>query len=1318
MKKIISFIVAIALLLPIIPSIGVSVEAATGDISVTHANIVYTQGGALPSFAVDYSSRYGSYAEAAASIKLEIYADKAMTEHLATLGAASENYFPTLPPSTVAFVYSGLSASRMGDELTVVATDGSVRSDPVTYSVLEYVLSYENSNMREELFSELLSDMLKYGASAQKYELSQNPSASFDYDLSKNYTLLKFKSGGLKRIVDDDTIRLHFDMSKYTGEKILIDNSNGTGKIDVSDFKYLCIDEKGNMYSSSTDNGSSLSFDSLTLATDTSAKYHQLHIGDITFGNSAVDARTEKGIALTHRTCATTIDLSDLSGAASDVFGGEGVITLNFEFSKFCSTLPSGADYNPYMGFDLKYVSVKSGETLLTQSLVSVNQSSKNTNYIKDLIGANTTGQIVNDKITIGVVLDKVNGTVSYYVNGRSVASDVEMPEELKNAFKNEDSGHLVLGFNSGVLYNMAVTEGNFYESNATHFYDSDKDRTCRICGASREIEVNYTEEYVKPTVKLSGATKSLTAKVSTTAGKVYYAKVYAYGEDANHKLTLSLKNGSTTVRSYSYFVSTQLTEVYLPFTATGEENTVEVSLADGGVFYVSTPTVEESPYEYNKTKSGTYLVMADDWSYNKVVAKDQNGLLNAPVGSGVDDVGQDRTLDCVVVGDYMYALCNGKLHTLKRNGDSFTWIGATQYYGELRQMELTSDKKGIVVVARNFGLYAFDISNPLEPKLASHIDSLEMASGLDIFGKYLYVADRTFGVDILDISDIYNPVFISNIPTGETQNVCYSNGYVYAGVWAECIVRVCDVRDVDAPKQVADIKLSGRGDGVYVKDGILYAATGQFPPDDSSPRTNPGYGLGNGLELWDVSTPSSPQRLSVIRSDGANYPGNPDLWRVSTAGDYVVFTNVYGGVLVYDIANPQAPTRVAQYVALSDTLLNGRWTDKYVFPHERGVALGANKKPYPVVSFTVDGDKIYFGTGDYNSGNNLYEAKLPLRLGSLDENDSNPKAQDTNYDGSYYDIDAEGMFGEGAIAYRSGSQIRAAAVKGNYLYLAAGSEGIIILDKTTMKKVGSVDSFDLTKDIQIYGDYLYTAEAAAGIAIYKINSTDPKSLELVSQTPILNMVQLQLSPDARYALVHTANTSALLDLRDMSEPKVHFKNASFNMVYQYQMSIGCIDNRYLMISSSKKQLQLYDFGPDGEYEVPTVYEWTDSSLGISGICADGEYVIMSSGKKVFRFDLDDHDHKTALGTQFSYVQYTDMSQCPVVIGDYLFVGLRYKGTFNILKLSEDRKTATTYKKLTLHANHGAVISDGERCYLPLGYGGIVSFELPEYTAK
>ena len=842
------------------------------------------------------------------------------------------------------------------------------------------------------------------------------------------------------------------------------------------------------------------------------------------------------------------------------------------------------------------------------------------------------------------------------------------------------------------------------------HSYDSETDRTCKICKEKRNVETEYLESYVETTIKLDSKSKSYKSQITATAGTVYYLSVYAVGADASHRLTLRLTDGKSTLVEYSYFVPAQLTEVCLPFTATGSEAYVEIALSDGGEFTVSEPRLVESPYSYNQTKTGTYLVLSNEWENITVTASDTDGLIND----------KTRVLDNVIIGDYMYAVGGTQLHIFRRNGDSFVKIGESAELGELRQMCPTSDGKGLVVVARNYGAYAFDLTDPENPTIASHIDTLEMASGLDIFGKYLYIADRQFGVDIFDISDIYHPVFISNIPTGETQNVCYSNGYVYAGVWAECLVRVCDVRDVDNPRQVYEIKLSGRGDGVYVKDNILYAVTGQFAKGENSPRTNPGYGLGNGLELWDVSKPNAPKRLSVVRSDGANYPGNPDLWRVYTVGDYVVYSSEFCGAYVYDVSDKGSPIRIAHYQVLSDTLLNAsRWTDSYNFPHQAGLKLEDNKRAYPIIDSYVDGSKIYICTGETKAGNNLYEASLPFPLGKPDKNDSNPAVQEESYDRSYLVMDYEKMLGEGTMSYLTDAQIHGVAVRGDYLYLAAGSKGIVILDKRSLSEVRTYPTFDITKDVQIYGDYLYTAEATAGIAIYRIDGSDGTRLTLVSQKPIANIVQLQLSPDARYALAHVSNTSALLDLRDKEDPSVYYSDTSFNMVYQYQMSIGCIDNRYLLMSASKKTLQVYDFGPDGSFEEPVISRWMDKTTSVSGLCADGRYAIISSGKTVYRVDLSAPtlSLEETIPSQFTGVKYTDMSQMPVVIGDYLFATLRRAGTYYILKLSADRSTATTHKALTFHGNPGMIVSDGERYYLPLAYAGLISFTLPDYSA-
>ena len=840
--------------------------------------------------------------------------------------------------------------------------------------------------------------------------------------------------------------------------------------------------------------------------------------------------------------------------------------------------------------------------------------------------------------------------------------------------------------------------------------------------------EPKYTEEYAPTIYTLSNGSDVITNNITTEAGKVYYARVYAYGEDSNHSLTISIKEGDKVTQTYSYFVATQLAAVYLPFTATGNETTVEVTSDNGGTFYVSEPEIEESDYKYYQTKSGTYLIASDEWTYDTVTVEEGQGLLCNP--NDGDDRGvtvniNNRTMDSVIVGDYMYALRNGRIHILERNDDTFAWVGATQYYGELREMDVTSDKKGIVVVGRNYGVFAFDISNPTSPELVSHIDSLEMSSGLDIFGDYLYVADRGFGITIFNIKDLKNPVCVANIPTGETQNVCYSNGYVYAGVWAESVVRICDVRDVDNPKILEPIKISGRGDGVLVKDGILYAVTGQHAPGHTT-TADLGFGLGYGLELWDVENPNNPERLSIVHFDGAEYIGTPDIWRVESYGDkYICATGVFGGAYIYDVSDSKKPLRVAQYLATGEATPNTRWKTTLKFAHQRdesgnhtALPLDQNKKGYPVVGCAIDGDRLYLGTADYGAENNLYEVKLPFDMGSRDPNGSDPDTQEEEFDGSYYDLDYKALFGESAIGYRTTGQVRAAAIKGDYMYVAAGTDGIIILDKATMTKVGSVAPLDITKDIQIYGDYLYTAESSEGVAIYKIDSNDPKKLTLIGNKAFeQNIVQLQLSPDARYALAHIGNTAAVLDLRDKTAPKMFKIADAFTMVYQNQMSIGCIGNRYLMIYTHVKNYMLCDFGENGCYEKPIITQWTDTTLPASGLCADGDNVIVGGGgKKIYRFNPADWDTTKPFTDQFEvYANYTNMGQCPVVIGDYMFVMHRAKGNSRILKMSEDRTTATTVKLNDgMHANPGMPVYDGERYYLPLGFAGIVSFDMAD----
>ena len=164
-------------------------------------------------------------------------------------------------------------------------------------------------------------------------------------------------------------------------------------------------------------------------------------------------------------------------------------------------------------------------------------------------------------------------------------------------------------------------------------------------------------------------------------------------------------------------------------------------------------------------------------------------------------------------------------------------------------------------------------------------------------------------------------------------------------------------------------------------------------------------------------------------------------------------------------------------------------------------------------------------------------------------------------------------------------------------------------------------------------------------------------------------------------------------------------------MVYQHQISVGCIGNRYLTTYATKGLLEIYDFGKDGSLPEPKITLIEDKSV-IKGMCADGDNLLVLSGKSVYRIRPEKISAEKPLCEQTDGVIMEGMLSMPVVIGNLVFTGKRCSGNWNILKMNNHRTEAKLLKSLTFRGNPGMAVFDGERYCLPLGYGGLVSFVL------
>jgi hypothetical protein len=127
-------------------------------------------------------------------------------------------------------------------------------------------------------------------------------------------------------------------------------------------------------------------------------------------------------------------------------------------------------------------------------------------------------------------------------------------------------------------------------------------------------------------------------------------------------------------------------------------------------------------------------------------------------------------------------------------------------------------------------GLYVFDISDPINPQFISRYPTLlSTAQDIKALGNYVYVADGTGGLEVIDVSDPYLPASVGycSLPDG-ANGVDVSWPFVFVGDYILGGVQVVDVTVPSAPFVTAYYTPSGVfAQGVTVKDNFVVAGDG-----------------------------------------------------------------------------------------------------------------------------------------------------------------------------------------------------------------------------------------------------------------------------------------------------------------------------------------------------------------------------------------------------------------------------------------------------------------------------------------------------------
>lgn len=579
-------------------------------------------------------------------------------------------------------------------------------------------------------------------------------------------------------------------------------------------------------------------------------------------------------------------------------------------------------------------------------------------------------------------------------------------------------------------------------------------------------------------------------------------------------------------------------------------------------------------------------------------------------------------------------------------------------------------------ITARTDGLYIFDIKNPSKPKLLSHYDTMELATGIACDHDIAYVCQRQYGTEFIDISNPSCPKHLGFVLSGEAQSVDTANGILYAGDWGTRKFSIFDVRNPKNPQFIGDASIDGLGDGVYVRDGIGYAGTGRVVAQKSKPLKNSHEG--NGLDIFSLANLEKPKFLARVQMPVQAFPYYPDLWGVQVNKEKIAYVNnTYNGIFCLNVQDPSHPKFIAYSIP---------WNDK-------------NKRPDFMASLAV-ADGVIFAAG-YHKGLWIIPAdgiakkisdrtQMPVPKGPI-------AADLPSNEEKFKDF----------VIYKTEGQIGSVCKdsRGKGFWLAAGNDGIHQIEIQENKPVllRKISASGIVYDVKSVGDLLYSAECDKGFAIYK-NDKDGTVKELSRFAADNKSVrQTVVSEDGHWAIIKAGNCNLyFLDVSTPEKPRV---------VYRDSYPLGIMYGREIVSSITKEGIASALFWAYG-------FAWYDlsgdtpkkiglkpgrSSFMFGGAFRDNK-LYYAQNKGYYIIDLTDTkplDKKT-----FNVVSGLDHGGKIFIDGNLACVTDRRNGFITKIDITNPNKAkAVKHWEVKGHPDLGIFWND--RLIVPCGYAGL-----------
>lgn len=807
-------------------------------------------------------------------------------------------------------------------------------------------------------------------------------------------------------------------------------------------------------------------------------------------------------------------------------------------------------------------------------------------------------------------------------------------------------------------------------QKDSDYIYTDDKNSFTELI--STDFFINHIR-YISAKKNIN-ASISFTSKVDASKDDNLILYFQAKASEKCAKINLKINDSF----SGNYPVTVEGSEYYIPFNISDNNLNIELAL-----------TTDYQELNISNIRLLNY--------HNINISKLKTGIFSQNVDitrySELDKIA-GQAISLTTCGEYVYSLNGSKLWIYKKNNNGVTLISSVSGLGQVRLLKIVSDKNLAIVSSRENGVFFIDISNKKSPYIISNYSTLEMATGFDYNNNYLFVCNRYHGIEILDITDLHNPVFCSVIKTGdELYDCCFYNGYLYIGVWGQKMVEIYDVRNIMNPIYTSTILTDGWTAGLDTSDSYLYVSTGGKSRDNALKETDPGFGMGNGLEIYDISNPSKPKWCSTNKVDGKYQDAAFDHWKVNVSGNIAVLCSVFNGIYIFDITNPYVPKRIDHLVV---SIPKG--DSKYYFKEKENVVYPYNPDEEiwsPVEDIALDDGKLYFSDGKlgmfiYNNKDIHYESYNEAFNFDVDKVQTEIPTSD-KYEISKLCDDAYSCY--------------SIQTNDKYLFVACGNQGIKVFDKATLALVNSERLNSSVLDIKLYDDKLYVAASSGGLYIYSIKASQ---LIYEGQCNIddskVTFSQIEYLQKCNYIVAQVAWTAyAFIDVSDVNNPCVKNVILTGSMYYRCISNLGNKDSDYIAIYSSS-EFKLYKIT---ELGVEEFHSFNKSIGEIDGISITNNKMIFSINNQSVYLDLDtciDLDlNNYSLNNVYGLAKFNGKI---VNSGELLVETNPVSGEVNIIR-SENAGKLVVEESLILEGNPDIAYIDGDNIYIPCRHGGI-----------